>query len=88
MVDRRGGSVVVVRRTFGRQLFRQASRLARPGWWRSWPPVPVPTDGLWRMRMLTAYGGDGSGLCQTPGRCDLSTSTGASRGRAQSLGTR
>jgi hypothetical protein len=38
----------------------QALRLARPGWRRSWPPVPVPTEGLWRMRMLTAYGGDGT----------------------------
>ena len=40
----------------------QAVRLARPGWWRKWPPLPVPTDGLWHMRMLTAYGGDGSAL--------------------------
>jgi hypothetical protein len=40
--------------------FGQARRLARPRWWRSWPPVPVPTDDLWRMRMLTAYGGDGT----------------------------
>ena len=38
----------------------QAVRLARPGWWRRWPAIPVPTDELWRMRMLTAYGGDGS----------------------------
>ena len=38
----------------------QLFRLARPGWWRSWPPLPVPTDALWRLRMVTAYGGDGS----------------------------
>jgi len=38
----------------------QAFHLARPGWWRSWPPLPVPSDGLWRLRILTAYGGDGS----------------------------
>jgi len=36
-------------------------RLARPGWWRTWPGLPLPTDDLWRMRMLMAYGGDGSG---------------------------
>jgi hypothetical protein len=35
-------------------------RLARPGWWKAWPPIPVPSESLWRMRMLTAYGKDGS----------------------------
>jgi hypothetical protein len=35
-------------------------RLSRPGWWRRWPPVPLPTNEFWRFRMLTAYGGDGS----------------------------
>jgi hypothetical protein len=39
----------------------EAIRLARPGWWRRWPSLPVPTDDLWRLRMLMAYGGDGSG---------------------------
>jgi hypothetical protein len=34
-------------------------RLARPGWWRHWPPVPTPDPALWRFRMETAYGGDG-----------------------------
>jgi hypothetical protein len=42
--------------------FVQALRLAGPGWWRRWPALPVPTDDLWRLRMLTAYGGDGSAL--------------------------
>ena len=37
----------------------ELSRLARPGWWRRWPPVPVPTPELWRFRMTTAYGGAG-----------------------------
>jgi hypothetical protein len=37
----------------------QVLRLARPGWWRRIPPVPLPDDGLWRMRMETAYGGNG-----------------------------
>ncbi len=40
----------------------QAVRLARPHWWRRWPPIPVPTDALWRMRMVTAYGGEGRAL--------------------------
>lgn len=35
------------------------ARLARPGWWRRWPPVPVPAGEYWRFRMETAYGGRG-----------------------------
>ncbi|MDA8310455.1 MAG: hypothetical protein M0Z46_07555 [Actinomycetota bacterium] len=38
-----------------------AVRLARPGWWRRWPPSPWPDEEYWRFRMQTAYGGDGSG---------------------------
>ncbi len=37
----------------------QAVRLARPGWWHRWPPVPLPDAALWRFRMETAYGGTG-----------------------------
>jgi hypothetical protein len=37
----------------------QVLRLARPGWWRRWPLLPLPDDGLWRFRMETAYGGSG-----------------------------
>ena len=40
----------------------QAIRLARPGWWLKWPFIPVPSDDLWQLRMLTAYGGDGTAL--------------------------
>jgi hypothetical protein len=40
----------------------QGFRLAGPDWWRKWPPLPIPSDRLWRLRMLTAYGGDGSAL--------------------------
>lgn len=38
---------------------RQTLALARPGWWRSWPPLPVPPEGYLRFRLQTAYGGDG-----------------------------
>lgn len=37
-------------------------RLARPGWWRQWPPIPFPSDDLWRFRMETAYGGSGDAV--------------------------
>lgn len=40
----------------------QAIRLAKPGWWRRRPFIPVPSEDLWRLRMVTAYGGDGSAL--------------------------
>jgi hypothetical protein len=37
----------------------QVLRLARPGWWHHWPPLPLPDTALWRFRMETAYGGAG-----------------------------
>ena len=30
--------------------------LARPGWWRRWPPLPEPDPEYVRFRLLTAYG--------------------------------
>jgi len=46
----------------------QALRLAQPGWWRRWPPVPLPDERLWRFRMETAYGGAGG---TTPASSDV-----------------
>ena len=34
-------------------------RLGSTGWWRRWPPVPLPAGDYWRFRMVTAYGGAG-----------------------------
>lgn len=31
-------------------------RLAVPGWWRRWPPVPAPGDAYARFRLQTMYG--------------------------------
>jgi len=36
--------------------FRQVVVLARPGWWRRWPPVPAPDRDYLRFRLQTAYG--------------------------------
>ncbi|MGA2036026.1 MAG: hypothetical protein ABSH04_00335 [Acidimicrobiales bacterium] len=33
-------------------------RMARRGWWRQWPPLPLPDPDLWRFRLETAYGGE------------------------------
>jgi hypothetical protein len=30
--------------------------LARPGWWRRWPPIPRPDERYLRFRLETAYG--------------------------------
>ena len=38
---------------------RQARRLARPGWWRRPPFLPLPPADYLRFRMETAYGGAG-----------------------------
>ena len=34
----------------------QVRRLARPGWWRQWPPLPLPDRAWLRFRLQTAYG--------------------------------
>lgn len=38
---------------------RQALVLARPGWWRRPPFLPLPDRAYLRFRLVTAYGGDG-----------------------------
>lgn len=35
---------------------RQGLRLAEPGWWHRWPPVPSVPDSYMRFRLVTAYG--------------------------------
>jgi hypothetical protein len=37
----------------------QAARLARPGWWRRWPPLPTPDRAYLEFRVRTAYGDPG-----------------------------
>ncbi len=48
----------------------QARRLARPGWWRRPPFLPLPAPDYLRFRMETAYGGAGD---QPPAPGDLVT---------------
>jgi hypothetical protein len=49
---------------------RQVRRLARPGWWRRRPFLPVPPPDYLHFRMETAYGGAGD---QRPPAEDLVT---------------
>lgn len=36
----------------------EALRMARPGWWRRWPPLPLPDSALWAFRLETVLGGE------------------------------
>ena len=38
----------------------QARRLAAPGWWRRWPPLPLPDPAYLRFRLQTAFGDTGA----------------------------
>ncbi len=40
---------------------RVVVRLAPSGWWRTAPFLPLPAPPYLHFRMVTAYGGDGSG---------------------------
>ena len=35
---------------------RQCLRMAVPGWWRRWPPLPLPAPDYVRFRLQTAFG--------------------------------
>jgi hypothetical protein len=35
-------------------------RMAKRGWWRRAPFLPLPGEAYWQFRLETAYGGDGS----------------------------
>ena len=47
---------VAVRPRLWRVSVAQVGRLAAPGWWRRWPPLPLPDPGYLRFRLQTAYG--------------------------------
>jgi hypothetical protein len=42
-------------------------RLARRGWWRKAPFLPLPGREYWRFRLVTAYGGAGDSDALTTG---------------------
>jgi hypothetical protein len=56
----RAAGAVAARPVLWWTALRQLFRLARPGWWRSWPPVPTPDRAYAHFRMVTQYGGDGA----------------------------
>jgi hypothetical protein len=50
---------VVVRPWLWFTALRQLARIARPGWWRHAPFVPLPDPEYVRFRLETAYGPNG-----------------------------
>ena len=57
----RAALAVAVRPRLWGVAVTQALRLAVPGWWRRWPPLPVPDRDYLRFRMQTAYGDPDAG---------------------------
>jgi hypothetical protein len=56
----RAGVAVLRRPALWPTAVGQARRLARPGWWRRPPFLPVPDRDYVRFRMQTAYGSHGT----------------------------
>jgi hypothetical protein len=56
----RAGVAVLRRPRLWPTAVGQAVRLARPGWWRRAPFLPLPDPDYVRFRMQTAYGSHGT----------------------------
>jgi hypothetical protein len=54
----RATTLVLARPRLWAAALRQALRLARPGWWRRPPFLPVPDPAYLRFRFETQYGDD------------------------------
>lgn len=52
----RAGAALAVRPDLWATALVQLLRLAAPGWWRRWPPVPLPDPAYLRFRLQTQYG--------------------------------
>lgn len=52
------GGAVLVRPTLWLTAVTQIFRLARRGWWRRPPFLPLPDGAYLRFRLQTAYGGE------------------------------
>lgn len=51
-----GGLALARRPRLWRAALWQAGALAGPGWWRRFPPLPLPDRSWLAFRMETAYG--------------------------------
>jgi hypothetical protein len=53
---RRVAIAVIARPSLWAATVGQVVRLARPGWWHRWPPLPAPDGAYVRFRLQTQYG--------------------------------
>jgi hypothetical protein len=56
VIPRHATAAVLVRPALWWTVVIQVAVLARPGWWKRWPPIPLPDPGYLRFRLETAYG--------------------------------
>ena len=49
-------AAVARRPSLWRTAVQQVLVLAAPGWWRRWPPLPLPDSNYMRFRLVTMYG--------------------------------
>lgn len=52
----RAGVAILIRPSLWAIAVVQVWRLAVPGWWRRWPPIPAPDPAYLRFRLQTQYG--------------------------------
>lgn len=51
-----GTRAVVSRPDLWVEAVRMVKRLAVPGWWKQWPPIPLPPDDYLKFRLQTDRG--------------------------------
>ena len=52
----RAGGAVLARPGLWTTAAAQVLALAPTGWWRRWPPIPLPDPAYLRFRLVTQYG--------------------------------
>lgn len=59
LMPNRGAILAAARAVCSRpELWPVAASLVPSGWWRRWPPLPVPAGSYLRFRLETMYGHD------------------------------
>jgi hypothetical protein len=53
--------VVLVHPSLWVEALQASRRIAKTGWWRTPPFLPLPGSKYWAFRKVTVFGGDGTG---------------------------